>query len=337
MSATLRILALAATCLIFAPSVEAAPRTCEIDRPVRIAGLNWDSNRFHVAVTRYILKHGYGCDTEVLPGSTIPLLTGLARGDLDLMLEVWKNQLTEVWVKAEKAGQVKFLGINYPDAEQGWYVPRYLVEGDDAPAKGLVKVTDLPRYKDLFRDPEEPDKGRFYNCELGWDCEIVNTKKLAVYGLNGSFTNFRVGSDAALVATVVAAFERRQPVFFYYWKPSWMMAKYKTVKLVEPPYNAKIWAAMMASDKPTAATAYPDVEVYTGANTTFAANAPKIAAFIAAYSMSRELVSENLLYMHEHGRNGAKAAAMRFLRDHEMLWTRWVPQDVADAVKTALD
>lgn len=337
MSALVRILAFATLLpILYSPSV-AGPRSCEIDRPVRIAGLDWDSNRFHVAVASHILKHGYGCASDVLPGSTIPLLTGLARGDLDLMLEVWKGQLTQAWEKAEKSGKVKLLGINYPDAVQGWFVPRYLVEGDKARAKGLVHVDDLSRHKAVFRDPEEPAKGRFYNCKLGWDCEVVNTKKLSVYGLTSDYTNFRPGSDAALTAAVASAFKRRKPILFYYWRPSWLLAKYDSVRLDEAPYDTDVWAKLISEKKPDKATAFPVVAVYTGANTDFAAKAPAIAEFVSKYRTSSALVSQSLLHMQENKRAGPEGAAVRFLRDHFDIWSRWVPDDVASAIKASLD
>ena len=47
-------------------------------------------------------------------------------------------------------------------------------------------MRDVVRYKYLFRDPEEPAKGRFYKCILGWNCEVVNTNKLKAYGLDAT-------------------------------------------------------------------------------------------------------------------------------------------------------
>ena len=309
---------------------------CEIDRPVRIAGLDWDSNRFHAAVAAFILEHGYGCKTEILPGTTIPLLTGLGRGDLDIMMEVWKNQLTEAWEKAEKSGRVQTLGINFPDAVQGWFVPRYLVEGENAPAKGLRKVSDLPRFKKLFGDPEEPGKGRFYNCKLGWDCETVNTKKLTAYGLNAHYVNFRTGSGAALTAAIASAYKRRKPILYYYWGPTWVMAKYDAVQLLEPEYDAEIWARLKATDTPRKATAYPVAAVFTAANTAFIRKAPKIAAFLKKYRTSSEIISKALLHLRESRSRDESGAARQFLRAHDQLWSAWVPNDVAGRIRAKL-
>ncbi|WP_205508360.1 glycine betaine ABC transporter substrate-binding protein, partial [Stenotrophomonas indicatrix] len=74
--------------------------------------------------------------------------------------------------------------------------------GIEAKAPELRSVADLPRYKALFRDPEEPAKGRFYNCPTGWTCEIVNSQKLKAYRLQDSYTNFRTGTGPALDAAI---------------------------------------------------------------------------------------------------------------------------------------
>lgn len=327
--------ALCAGVLLALPG-SAGAADCELDRPVRFAGLDWDSNRFHTAVAEFIIKHGYGCKTSVLPGTTIPLLTGLGRGDLDVMMEVWKEQLTEAWVKAEKSGRVRLLGINFPDAVQGWYVPRYLVEGNNAPAKGLKRVADLPKFKELFRDPEEPSKGRFYNCKLGWDCETINTKKLAAYGLTDHYVNFRTGSGAALSAAIASAYKRRKPILYYYWSPTWVMAKHDGVRLKEPSYDPRLWTELKQKDHPETATAYPVVKVYTGANTEFIKQAPKLAAFLKNYRTSAKIVSQALLYLQDNPDKDMAVTAKHFLKTREKAWSAWVPGDIARRVRAAL-
>ncbi|MCU4180193.1 hypothetical protein BoBH3_11535 [Bosea sp. BH3] len=188
---------------------------CELDRPLKMAGLDYDSAAFHTAVASAIAERGFGCKVERVPGAIAPLVNGMARGDVDIVMEIWAANPVEAWVKAAEAGRVVPLGTTFPDASEGWFVPRYLVSGPDAKAPELKSVTDLKRYKDLFADPEEPSKGRFYNCVAGWVCEGINTKKLGVYGLAQDFTNTRGGSPEALVAAIEAALKRKRPVLFY--------------------------------------------------------------------------------------------------------------------------
>lgn len=315
----------------------AAPvAACDTERPIVFAGMDWESNAFHTAVARTILENGYGCKTDVIPGSTIPLLQGAAQGDVDVVMEVWKDNVTEVWNRALRRNQVVELGTNFPDAVQGWYVPRYLVDGEGAPAPGLKSVSDLPRYKALFTDPEEPDKGRFYNCVAGWNCEVINSAKLRAYGLDADFTNFRPGTGAALAAAIASAVVRERPIVAYYWGPTWVLGKFDLVALNEPAYDPAVFNTLSTDSDPEAATAYPVVEVVVGANREFAESAPETAAFLGRYRTSGALISEVLAYMEDTGATADEAAA-HFLATRPDVWSGWVEPDVAAQVRAALD
>ncbi len=310
---------------------------CEVSRPVIFAGLDYDSAQFHNAVAKFVLRTGFGCEVDELPGSVIPLINGMARGDVDINMEIWKDNATEAWDQAEAAGQVVDLGANFPDAVQGWFVPRYLVEGANALAPNLKSVADLAEYKALFADPEEPGKGRFYNCIAGWNCEIVNSKKLTAYGLDDDFTNFRPGTGTALDAAIESAILRERPIVFYYWGPTWLLGKIgeRIVMLDEPPFDAATWKTFNEEAAPTAATAYPTVEVHVGVNAEFAKAAPDIAAFLSAYAFTGDLVSQALAYMQDNNAT-ADQAALNFLRNNEATWKAWLPADAVPRVLAAL-
>lgn len=324
--------------LLAAGALDAAPghaAECPMDRPIVFAGLDWDSNAVHTEIARTIFEEGYGCQTDMIPGSTIPLLTGLGKGDIDVMMEVWKANIIDAWSELENDGKVVDVGVNFPDAVQGWYVPRYMVEGPDAPAPDLESTEDLAEYKDLFADPEEPGKGRFVNCILGWACEVINTKKLAVYDLDDDFTNFRPGTAAALDANIASNYQRQKPFVTYYWEPTWVMGTYDMVLLEEPEYDEATWEQLEASDDPEAATAYPETEVKIGVTTEFAENAPELVAFLEKYETTSAMTSEVLAYMQENEAD-AEEAAEHFLKTREDVWSTWVPEDVAKAVKDSL-
>lgn len=327
----MRILLIVLTMVIAAESALA----CDVDRPVVFAGMDWQSNAFHTAVAQKVLEAGYNCKTDVLPGTTIPLLQGVAQGDIDVVMEVWKDNVTEVWNRGLRRRQVVELGTNFPDAVQGWYVPRYLVEGSDAVAPGLKAVSDLPAYKALFVDPEEPQKGRFYNCIAGWNCEVINSAKLKAYGLDDYFTNFRPGTGAALAAAIASAFIREKPIVTYYWGPTWVLGKYDMVMLDEPPYETEVFTALATSDYPVRATAYPVVEVVIGANRRFAEQAPTIIAFLKRYETDAALVSDALAYMEETA-GTAEDAANHFLSTRFDLWSSWVDEPTASRIRESL-
>ena len=58
-------------------------------------------------------------------------------------------------------------------------------------------AADLPKFKDEFKDPEEPSKGRFYGCPAGWGCEVVSTNLFHALKLDDTYTLYSPGTGAA--------------------------------------------------------------------------------------------------------------------------------------------
>jgi len=314
---------------------------CELARPIVFAGLDWDSNAFHTELARTIIEKGFDCQTEIIPGTTIPLIAGLRRGDADIMMEVWRDNITKAWDEGVERGEVEDIGINFPDAVQGFFVPRYIIEGD--PARGiepsapdLQSVYDLPKYRSLMADPEEPGKGRFYNCILGWSCEQINTKKLEAYGVLDSFTNFRTGTGAALANAIASKYKRGKPFVAYYWGPTWILGRYDLVMLEEPPYNEKDWQAMSLRDDFSHPVAYPLVPVVIGVNSTFKAEAPQLIEFLSNYRTSNQLVSEVLASMRSKPERRMSEIALDFLRERPEVWRAWLDPERADKVAASI-
>lgn len=336
------VIALPALAMIPLPAT--AQESCDgLGRPVVLAGLDWDSNSFQDGIVRAILEDGYGCTVEEIPGSTIPLLNGMIRGDIDITMEMWIPNVRDAWEKAVSDGDVAAVGISYPDATQHWYVPKYLVEGDDAKAPDLTSVEDLPQYAELFADPEEPGKGRFYNCILGWGCEVFNSKKLRAYDLLASYTNFRPGTGGALAGAIESALLREQPIVFYYWGPTWVLGKIgdEVVALDEPAYDEAVWTTL--SDTPvedvtgdTKATAYPTLEVSIAVNTEFQSAAPTIIDFLGKYGLDAQTISEALAYMQDESAS-ADEAAKWWLTNNMDTWKSWVSDEAASRIESAIN
>ncbi len=97
--------------------------------PVVLGDANWDSVKFHNAVVEYIGKNAYGLDFKIVSGSAPIVHAALMRGDVDLNMELWTDN-TPTYPQDIQSGRLVDLGINFDDNRQGFYVPRYLVEGD---------------------------------------------------------------------------------------------------------------------------------------------------------------------------------------------------------------
>ena len=111
----------------------------------------WDSVKFHNEVAGFIIEKGYGYQVNVLPGSTATTFAGFRNGDIDIYMEVWTENLRDVYQEAIKSEDILEVSINFDDNAQGLYVPTYIIKGD--PEKGieplapdLKMVTDLNKY-----------------------------------------------------------------------------------------------------------------------------------------------------------------------------------------------
>lgn len=294
---------------------------CESGKPVKFAGLSWESGMLLTDIMMIVLRDGYGCVTDQLVGNTIILETALASNDIQVFGEEWMER-SEVWKKASAAGTVVGIGAPIIGATQGWYVPRYVVEGDTkrnkpARAPDLKTVADLSKYPEVFRDPEEPSKGRFYNCPAGWICEQDNTEMLKEYGLENSFTNFRPGTGAALDVTVLASYKRGEPVLFYYWSPTPLMGQIDAIRLEEKTGANK------------------NVITMVGISKAFHEQAPELVAVLEKVNIPIDLLNQNLARMTQERIASPKLARM-FLKEHPEVWHAWVDETAAKKIEASL-
>jgi glycine betaine/proline transport system substrate-binding protein len=324
-------LALTATLLMSAPAQAAGP-TCEVNRPVRFSGLNWESNLVLANIERYVMEHGYGCKTSVEIGETLPMLAALQRGDVDVTPEVWPGQIEGAWKKALASGRVLGLGHVY-DAGEGWYVPRYTVQRHP----DLKSAADLARFKEVFADPEDPGRGRIYGCPAGWACGTLNDNLLRALGLDRDYSLFAPGSGAAQKAAIMSAYKRKRDIVFYYWTPTALVGALDLVKLELPAFDQTAYTCLTDPKcaKPVATEFKPN-PVVTGVNAAFAKEAPQLAAFLAKLTIPGDAIDATLGWLETEGKEPEEAARY-FLKQYGPVWRQWMPQDAAQRVQAALD
>ncbi|TWI55608.1 glycine betaine/proline transport system substrate-binding protein [Pseudomonas duriflava] len=321
-------------------SARAAEATCPYDKPVVFAGLNWESGMFTTELLRFLVEKGYGCKTDAIPGNTVMLENALAQNDIQVTGEQWAGR-SPSWRAAEKAGKVFAVGETVKGATEGWWVPEYVVKGDpqngvEAKAPGLKSVYDLPRYKALFKDPEVPGKGRFYNCPTGWTCEIVNTQKLKAYQLTDSYTNFRTGTGPALDTAISTAIRRQEPILFYYWSPTPLMGRFKLVQLEEPPFSEEAWETLSdpRNPAPKPSRSLP-AKITIGVSRDFHDKAPALVQLFEKVQVPLPLFNQILGDMAGKHQDADKVS-LAFLKQHRELWSAWMPEEAVARVDAAL-
>ena len=293
----------------------------------------WDSLRVHNSIAQIIVEEGYGYETEVTSGTTAATLQALEKGDVNAYMEIWSDNVKDVYEKMIDSGDIVKVSTNFDDNAQGLYVPTYVIEGDpergiEPIAPDLKTVEDLAKYPEIFQDPEDSSKGRIIGAPSSWAISADLETKLETYGLDKMYNYLAPGSDSAIVADLAGAYKKGEPWVGYYWSPTWVTASYDLTLLEEKPYDEKTW-------NENKGTAFPPNDVVVAVHKDLPEQAKEVVDFLSNYETSSELTESALNYMKENEVE-ADEAAQWWLKEHEDVWTKWVPEEVAEKVKAAL-
>ncbi|WP_241021638.1 glycine betaine ABC transporter substrate-binding protein [Burkholderia sp. Ac-20353] len=318
------------------------PKVCNGGKPIRFAQVTWESGEVFEEMFRSILEKGYGCKTELVTGASFVMYSAIINGDVDIFSEVWRNRVPAV-EKAATEGKIQLVGSLLKSAGgiEGWFVPEYVIKGDSKRgikplAPDLVTVEDLKKYASIFRDDENPNKGRFYNCPTTWQCERDNTEKMKAYGMESSYVNFHPGTGAAFDTAITSAYKRGEPILFAYWKPSALMGQVKTVQLKEKAYNEACWETIKTGQPNPCASATPETALSVMVNQGFASKNPDAVELFKKLSVPLEDLNGAIAAILPPARTPARKIADDFIRSHPDLVSQWVSADVAKKVNAAL-
>jgi len=307
-----------------------ASAACE--SPIKFGALTWESGQFTSGVLKYITEDGYGCTVEEVPGAGPALETALSQNDIQIIGEQWIGR-SPIMEDAIEQNKVVVIGDTLKGgATQGWYVPKYVLEENP----GLRRYQDLPKYADLFKDPEDPSKSRFMNCPSGWTCEIFNTRLLKNTGLDSIFNNAHPGTGAALDAEIASAFEQHKPLLFYYWQPTGLMAKYDFAALEFPDHKDACWQDLLLADGTSdCVSGFPVSPLGIAVSTPFIESNPELAEVFKNVQFTPDELNGAILEMSETKRSGDEQA-LAFLRDNPDVWRGWLSEDAATNLATKL-
>jgi glycine betaine/proline transport system permease protein/glycine betaine/proline transport system substrate-binding protein len=299
---------------------------------LKFANAGWDSIMFHNAVMGTIIETVFGFEWEEMTGSTPITYEALMSGEIDIYSEIWTDNLAS-YEQDVASGRFELLGMNFDDNRQGLYVPRYVIEGDaergiEPIAPNLRYVSDLPQYWELFKDEEDPSKGRLYGGIPGWAVDSILRNKFTHLGLDATFNYFSPGSDAALSAALSSAYTRGEAIVGYYWEPTWLMGLYDFVLLEDEPFNEERFMDGVGEFKSS--------DVTIGVRRGFSAEFPEVAAFLSRYRTSSTLTSEALSYIEQTGSTYVETAKWFILNNQELV-ASWLSADQFETLMNALN
>lgn len=301
---------------------------------IQFADADWDSIRFHNSVAQIIIENGYEYKTKVVAGTAAATIQALRQGNINVYMEMWIDNNRDLYEKAQEAGDIVDLSLNYNDNRQGVYVPTYVIKGDpergiEPMAPDLKTFQDLEQYKELFKDPEDSSKGRLIGGPTSWGVTVQLGEKLANSGLDQHYNFITAGSDAAVIASLTGAYNKGEPWVGYYFSPTRVTAIYDLTLLEDVPFDQQVW-------NETRGTEFPINDVVITVHKDFLTQAPDVVEFLKQYQTSNALTEAALGYMEDHNASPDEAANW-WMKEHEDVWTQWLTDDeMIEKVKAAL-
>lgn len=316
---------------------------------IKFADRQWQTMWINNAIAMFIVEHGYEYPVESVVITTPVMQQVLPEGDVHVDIELWRFNIIDWYNEVTESGEMIDLGPTYEKSTQGWYVPRYVIEGDpergiEPLAPDLKSVFDLPKYKEVFKDPENPDKGQLVNCITGWKCSEINRAKLYAYNLDGDYNILEPGTSPALDAAIAGAYKKRDPVLAYYWEPTWLMGAYDMIQLEEPEYSDECWAEIekvldgeMAPEdiSEKGGCAFDTFAIHKGIYAGLQDIAPDVVEFLKKMNVGTDPLNKTAAYMEQNDAEPEEAALWYFETFPER-WHSWLPEDIAAKVEQAL-
>ncbi len=175
--------------------------------PVTIADMNWNSASLLANIDQFVLKNGFECEAELIPGDSVPTgISMIEKGQPDIAPELWTNSVKEAIDKGVKEKRLRYAGNSLSEGgQEGFWIPAYMVEQypEMRTIEGVIK------HANLFTHPESDDKYAFYGCPAGWTCQITTGNLFEALDLEeAGFEIIDPGSGAALAASIAKAYER---------------------------------------------------------------------------------------------------------------------------------
>lgn len=274
------------------------------DEVIKLATLEWVGNNVSVHMAGQLLeKMGY--KVEYVTAGSFPQFTGLADGSLSATIEVWMNNVGDIYPKVKEAGQIEDLGNLKLETKEGWVYPKHM----EQICPGLPDWTALekPECVQALATPETAPNGRFLDYPADWGSRAATI----LADNNMPYQAVASGSEGALVAELDAATAAKTPLIMMFWGPHYALARNDVGWVKLPPCKSQDNAHCINP---------PDANkiVWSG----FKDKWPAAYEFLKLFEVNAEEQQKMMLRI-EGGEN-LDAVVKEWVDTHEDRWGPWV-------------
>jgi len=296
-----------------AASSSAAPEKITL----KLASNPWSASQLNVAIAKVLLEEQLGYTVEIVEIDENAQWPALASGDLHASLEVWPSghaSNVAEYIDDQKVvvngGPLGVIG------KIGWHIPSSLLT--DHPELATWEGFTTPETAQLFATAETGDKGQFLAGDPSWvqyDADIITN-----LGMN--FQVVTAGSEDALLAALDAAYNRQEPILFYFYKPHAIFAKYELTEVQLPEYSEECYAK---ADSGGIDCDYPQDELFKIFWTGLESDAPDAFTLLSNFSYDTETQIQLIAQVELDGKT-VNEVAQAWVDANESVWSAWLPQ-----------
>ena len=214
------------------PSAALAADMGAKDEPIQMVMAEWTGQHVTTHIAGALLQR-MGYKVEYVTGGGYPQFTGLADGTLDVTLEIWMNNVGEIFPKVLKEGKVEDIGQLGLETKEGWVYPKYMAEV----CPGLPDWTALtkPDCVQALSSPDTFPNGRLLDYPAEWgsrSAQIIKDNNLPLSAVSA-------GSDGAMIAELESAVAAKKPLLMMFWAPHYIFAENDMGWIKMPPCKSQ--------------------------------------------------------------------------------------------------
>jgi glycine betaine/proline transport system substrate-binding protein len=275
------------------------------DEPIKLAMLEWTGAHISTHIAGQLLET-LGYKIEYVTAGNFPHFSGLADGTISASVEIWLNNVGDIFPKALAEKKIVDLGSLGLKTEEGWLYPKFMEEV--CPGLPDWAALEKPDCVQALSTPETAPSGRFLDYPADWGSRaatIIADNELP-------YVAVPAGSEGALVAELESAAAAKTPLMMMFWGPHYALAETEVGWVSMPPCKEQNNDHCITP---------PDVDkvVWSG----FGEKWPAALAFLNAFKVDAGEQQKMMLAIDRDGKD-IDAVVKDWITNNEAVWKPWV-------------
>ena len=275
------------------------------DETIKLAINEWTGQHVTTHIAGQLLqKMGY--KVEYVTAGNYPQFSGLGDGSLSATLEVWMNNVGDIYPKVLAEKKIVDVGPLKLQTNEGWIYPKYM----EQICPGLPDWSALtkPDCVKALATPDTFPNGRLLDYPADWGSRATQIIK----DNNLPLTTVPAGSEGALVAELESATAAKKPLVMMFWAPHYSLAEADVGWVKMPPCKVQDNAHCIQP---------PDVDkiVWSG----FEQKWPAAYAFLKQFTVDAAEQQKMMLAVDKKGEDLDKVTKA-WIDANPQVWEPWV-------------